>query len=161
VPTRHCGLLCQPRVVMMMEKLVEWLAGENEVLVENLPQCRFVHHKPHKLTRREPGYNLLVSWDWVSPLGTAVTTGLLYQPWMIDVVIVGWWNENWQGNRSTRRKPTPVPLCSPQIPHDLIRARTWAATVGSRRLTAWAMARPSYNLNTFRNSLHQVAWFGY
>jgi hypothetical protein len=23
------------------------------------------------------------------------------------------------GNRSTRRKPTPVPLCSPQIPHDL------------------------------------------
>jgi hypothetical protein len=22
-------------------------------------------------------------------------------------------------NRSTRRKPTPVPLCPPQIPHDL------------------------------------------
>jgi hypothetical protein len=45
------GLLCQPRVIMMMEKLVEWLAGETEVLVlgENLPQCRFVHHKPHML----------------------------------------------------------------------------------------------------------------
>jgi hypothetical protein len=40
---------------MMMEKLVEKLAGETEVLGENLPQCRFVHHKPHMLSRREPG----------------------------------------------------------------------------------------------------------
>jgi hypothetical protein len=31
------GLLCQPRVIMMMEKLVEWLAGETEVLGGNLP----------------------------------------------------------------------------------------------------------------------------
>jgi hypothetical protein len=38
-----------------MEKLVEWLAGETEVLGENLPQCRFVHHKPHMLPGREPG----------------------------------------------------------------------------------------------------------
>jgi hypothetical protein len=37
------------------EKLVEWLAGETEVLVENLSQCRFVHHKPHMLPGREPG----------------------------------------------------------------------------------------------------------
>jgi hypothetical protein len=44
-------------VIMMMEKLVEWkLAGETEVLGENLPQRHFVHHKSH-LTRpgREPG----------------------------------------------------------------------------------------------------------
>jgi hypothetical protein len=32
-------------------ELVEWLAGETEVLGENLSQCRFVHHKPE----REPG----------------------------------------------------------------------------------------------------------
>jgi hypothetical protein len=37
----------QPWVIMMMQKLVERLAGETEVLGENLPQCRFVHHKPH------------------------------------------------------------------------------------------------------------------
>jgi hypothetical protein len=50
------GILCQPRVIMMMEKLVEWwLEGETEVLGENLPQCRFVHHKPHMLPGREPG----------------------------------------------------------------------------------------------------------
>jgi hypothetical protein len=49
------GLLCQPRVIMMMEKLVECLAGETEVLRENLPQCRFVHHKPHMLPGWEPG----------------------------------------------------------------------------------------------------------
>jgi hypothetical protein len=33
-----------------------------------------------------------------------------------------------RGNRSTRRKPTPVPLCPPPV--------------GSQRLTAWATARP-------------------
>jgi hypothetical protein len=46
-------------------------------------------------------------------------------------------------NRSTRRKRAPVSLCPPQIPHEQTRARTRAAAVGSQRLTAWAMARPS------------------
>jgi hypothetical protein len=41
-----------------------------------------------------------------------------------------------KGNRSTRREPTPVPLCPPQIPHDLTRARNRAVAVVSRRLTA-------------------------
>jgi hypothetical protein len=40
---------------MMMEKSVEYLAGETEVLGENLPQCRFVNHKPHMLPVSEPG----------------------------------------------------------------------------------------------------------
>jgi hypothetical protein len=31
---------------MMMQKLVEGLAGETEILGENLPQRRFVYHKP-------------------------------------------------------------------------------------------------------------------
>jgi hypothetical protein len=41
-----------------------------------------------------------------------------------------------RGNRSTRRKPEPAPLCPQQIPLDQTRARTRAAAVGSQRLTA-------------------------
>jgi hypothetical protein len=37
-----------------------------------------------------------------------------------------------RGNRSTERKHAPVPLCPPQIPHDLTWARTQAAAVGSQ-----------------------------
>jgi hypothetical protein len=51
-----------------------------------------------------------------------------------------------KGNRSTRRKPAPVPLCPPQIPHGLTQARTRATSVGSRRLAAWAKSRPFANL---------------
>jgi hypothetical protein len=36
-----------------------------------------------------------------------------------------------RGNRSTRRKTAPAPLCPPQNPHD----QTRAAAVGSQRLT--------------------------
>jgi hypothetical protein len=42
---------------VIVEQLVEWrLAGETEVLGENLPQLHFVHHKFH-MTRSglEPG----------------------------------------------------------------------------------------------------------
>jgi hypothetical protein len=51
-------------------------------------------------------------------LGTAATTGLLYQAQMIgdcgEIVEM----KTVRGNRSTRRKPAPAPLCPLQIPHD-------------------------------------------
>jgi hypothetical protein len=45
-----------------------------------------------------------------------------------------------RGNQSTWWKPASVQLCPPQIPHDLAHAGTWAAMMGSWRLTAWGMA---------------------
>jgi hypothetical protein len=53
-------------------------------------------------------------------LGTAATTGLLYQTRMIgdgDCGEIGGMKIG-RGNRSTRRKPTPAQLSPPQIPHD-------------------------------------------
>jgi hypothetical protein len=85
--------------------------------------------------------NCVISVVRLSPLGIAATTGLLYQPQMIDngdCGAVGGIKID-RGNRSTRRKPAPAPLYPPKIPHD----HTRAAAVGSQRLTAWAMARPN------------------
>jgi hypothetical protein len=44
-------------IVMMMDKLVERmvLAGETEVLGENLPRRHFVYHIPLARPGREPG----------------------------------------------------------------------------------------------------------
>jgi hypothetical protein len=104
-----------------------------------------------------------VGWDWVHLVRRRLI-GLLYQPQMIDDecgpvcgMRIG------RGNRSTRRKPAPMPLCPPQIPHDLTLARTQAAAVESRRLTAWAIARQFQTLdvhsygqafNEFESSIH-------
>jgi hypothetical protein len=72
---------------------------------------------------------IILSGVKLSPLGTAGTTGLLYQPQMIDDGDCGGTGGMKIGsvNRSTQRKPAPGPLCPLQ---------TWAAVVGSQRLTA-------------------------
>jgi hypothetical protein len=65
-------------------------------------------------------------WGGTKSLGTAATFGLLYKPQTIDEGDCGAIGEMkiGRGNRSTRRKPAPAPLCPPQIPHDQTRART-------------------------------------
>jgi hypothetical protein len=77
----------------------------------------------------------------LGPLGTAATFRSIvpgssdYDDEDIDGMMIG------KGNRSSRRKPAPVPLCPPQTPH-AAPTRTRAAAVRSQRLTAWSMARP-------------------
>jgi hypothetical protein len=72
----------------------------------------------------------------LGPLGTAATD------WPI-VPVPGDYDDGefggmkiGRGNRSTRRKPTPAPLCPPQISLDETRDRTRAVAVGSQGLTA-------------------------
>jgi hypothetical protein len=74
----------------------------------------------------------------LSPLGTAATTGLLYQPQIINDGECGAIGgmEFGRENRSTLRKPAPAPLCPKEIPHDLNRARTRIIMVGIQQITA-------------------------
>jgi hypothetical protein len=54
-----------------------------------------------------------------------------------------------RGNRNSRRKPAPLPLCPPQIPHDLNWARSQVTVAGGRRLASWAVAWPWLNFLWF------------
>jgi hypothetical protein len=48
-----------------------------------------------------------------------------------------YWREN---PKNSGKKPVPVPLCPPQIPHGLTRAWTPASAVRGRRLTTWDLS---------------------
>jgi hypothetical protein len=88
-------------------------------------------------------YNWYIGW-WssIGPLDTAATNRPIvpasgdYDDEELGGIIG-------RGNRSTRRKPTPAPLCPPQTLH-AAPTRTRAAAVGSQRLTACVTARPSH-----------------
>jgi hypothetical protein len=70
----------------------------------------------------------------LGPLGTAATNRpIVPAPGDYDDGEIG--RMIGRGNRSTRRKPAPVPLYPPQTPH-AARTRTRAAAVGSQLLTA-------------------------
>jgi hypothetical protein len=102
-------------------------------------------HSAVLICKHEDYFIFLMEWDWVH-LVLRPLFELLYQPQTIDDDGCGSISgrQIGRGNRSTRRKPAPVPLCAPQILHVLTWARTWTAAVVSRRLTAWAMARPTW-----------------
>jgi hypothetical protein len=72
---------------------------------------------------------------------------IIFCPFPSNGAPVEW---NWQGKtEELGEKPVPVPLRPPQIPHGLTRDWTRASAVGGRRLTAWAMARPSFQAVTW------------
>jgi hypothetical protein len=101
-----------------------------------------------------PKYNLaaliLLFFNWycgggggvqLGPLDTAATnSSIMPAPGDYDDGEIG--GMIYRENRSTRRKPAPVPLCPPQISRCSAWTRTQAAAVGSQWLTAWAMTRP-------------------
>jgi hypothetical protein len=72
------GLLQQPRMMMSIEQLVICLAGETEVLGENLPN--FVHQKCHMTV---PG---LEPWPPRREAGTATPVLLASEPHMDSIV---------------------------------------------------------------------------
>jgi hypothetical protein len=105
-----------------------------------------------KHVRLTNSYLFLVSESGVklSPLGTSATISPTvpapdYRWWCgaVGGMRIG------RGNRNTKRKPAPVPICQPQISHDLTWDRTQAASVVSRWITAWAVARPQSTTVTF------------
>jgi hypothetical protein len=69
----------------------------------------------------------------LGPLGIAATNrSIVHAPGDYDDGEIG--AMIGRGNRSTRRKTAPVPLCPPQTSH-AARTRTRAAAMGSQRLT--------------------------
>jgi hypothetical protein len=78
---------------------------------------------------------IVEGWSPIGSTGTAATSRPIvpapgdYDDGEIGGMMIG------RGNRSTLRKPAPVPRCPPQTPH-AARTRTRAAAVGSQRLTA-------------------------
>jgi hypothetical protein len=84
-------------------------------------------------------------WGGTKSLGTAATSGLLYKPQMIDDDFwSNWWNEDRQEKLKYSEKTCPSVTLSTTKSHmnrPGLEPRT--AAVGSQRLTAWAMTRPS------------------
>jgi hypothetical protein len=97
-----------------------------------------------KLNVPPPFFSFFLGGVRLSPLGTSATNWPIV-PAKDDRWWWMWssrWNKNWQGKLKYSDKTYPSATLSTTIPHDLTWARTRAASVGSRRLTAWAMARP-------------------
>jgi hypothetical protein len=100
---------------------------------------------------------LFLKVGWVRPKrGYLPCASILRIPQIIWVwrATVEWY---WQGKtEELGEKPVPVPLCPPQIPNGLNRARTRASAVRGRRLTTWATARPLRMITFWREFVKWV-----
>jgi hypothetical protein len=116
--------------------------------------CFLYHTHTHTHTEAEKEYlcHFLISGGVVrlSPLGTSTLLTYCTRAGQVDNDECGAVGGMRIGrrNQSTRRKPVPVPLCLPQIPHNLTWTETRAVAVGTRRLTVWAMALSYFCLRT-------------
>jgi hypothetical protein len=98
-------------IMMSVEQSVECLAEETEILGENLPQCRFVHHKSHMA---QPGLQLAPLW-WESWALLAVVYVTCYvdssltspvkvlSPWQSERAICLWHRSHRQGHEQQGR----------------------------------------------------------
>jgi hypothetical protein len=76
----------------------------------------------------------------LSPLGTCrPPVGLLYQPRMMMIVSMDVGMRTDRSNQNTRRKPTPAPFYTQQIPRDLAWERARDAAILSQQQIASAM----------------------
>jgi hypothetical protein len=88
-------------------------------------------------------------WTHRSPEGYCA---ILRWRWLVFRVMEHRWIEiDREKPKYSGKKPVPVPLCSPQIPHRLRWDRTRASAVRGRRLTSW----PAHLLN----DIYQVRAF--
>jgi hypothetical protein len=101
-----------------------------------------IHPLPHTLSWRRSFIFYFIYGAGVepSPLLLRPVIGLLYQPWMIYGDDCGVTSGINGGQGKPKYSEKNLPPC--RSLHHRSRAQTLAAAVGSRRLTAWAMARP-------------------
>jgi hypothetical protein len=98
------------------------------------------HLYPFKMTRTR----LADFYGLILRLWTAATNGHVVHStdniWVCRTTVECYW----QGKaEELGEKPVPVPFCPPQITHELTRERNRDSAARGRRLTAWAMARPT------------------
>jgi hypothetical protein len=86
------------------------------------------------------------------------THGMLATDWPIVSVPDDKWVRtirwNCRRKRSTQRKPVPVPICPPQIPHDLTWDRNQSSAMGNWLLTTRAMAWQTSELPIHLHNQH-------
>jgi hypothetical protein len=123
------------------------LIWKNKGRLIKSPFCLSVHVSPLiSLNRLVDGSPILHVFSPEGGVGqtqawmpTYVSTLRIPQMIWVWRAMVEWY---WQGKtEELGEKPVPVPLRPPQIPHGLTRV----SAVRGRRLTTWAMARPSGN----------------